>query len=112
MNKAFLVALSMLLVSCASSHNLANGRSPFGGGYKVVKVSQNKYKITAITNWAPWPNYDDVREMWDKHAKSACGNNEYRGEIIGERVRDDLGTGTHFVTVKEGYATCINTLSH
>ncbi len=111
-SKIFVVIGALLLHSCASSHNLADGRGPFGGGYEVVKVSQHKYKITAITNWAPWPNYDSVREMWDKHAKLACGDDKYEEELIGERVHDDLGTGTHLVTIKEGYAICINTLSH
>ena len=61
-SKIFVVIGALLLHSCASSHNLADGRGPFGGGYEVVKVSQHKYKITAITNWAPWPNYDSVRD--------------------------------------------------
>jgi len=47
---------SVLLTGCVgySSHNLSDGESPAGGGYKVTPVIPNYYMIEVRTNWASW----------------------------------------------------------
>ena len=111
----FPLSLCLLLISCASSHNMKDGGEGFwGGGYLVDEISDGVFKITAKTNVAQWSDYGTARPMWKKHAEEACQGKKYTELNINEyeyekpviRMTIESLFFRYIVTVKEGIAVC------
>ena len=107
--------LCLLLISCASSHNMKDGGEGFwGGGYLVNKISHGAFKITAKTNVAQWSDYGTARRMWKEHAEAACQGQQYTEQDINEyeyekpvvRMSIESLFFRYIVTVKDGIAVC------
>lgn len=115
MRRACLFLVTFLFFGCASKHNLqTDGANSLGGGYFETRFSENVWKLTATTNFAPWPNHGAAREMWSDRASLLCGKSGYSEYQVSEFVRQHigplynpiLGEVKYLLTVKDGYAIC------
>ncbi|MET0106913.1 MAG: hypothetical protein ABW072_17505 [Sedimenticola sp.] len=114
--KYALLLISVLLVSCASTHNMKDGgEGTWGGGFLVEPVSDGVFRIIAKTNVAQWSAYGTARRMWKKHAEEACQGKEYTELDVKEyayekpvvwRTSIESLFFRYIITVKEGLAVC------
>lgn len=107
---ALVIPIAVMSSGCASSHNLKDGDESFwGGGYLVEEKSPGTFHITAKTNVAQWSSYSTARQMWEEHAKKACGGDAYVEKDISEYDYEAMPRymwARYIVTVKEGLAVC------
>jgi len=105
-----LVALSLFLTGCASTYDMKEGGESFwGGGYLVEEESASVFHITAKTNVAQWSSYSTARQMWEEHARKACGDGSYIEKNTREyeyEAHPRYLWNKYIVTVKEGQALC------
>jgi hypothetical protein len=106
------LSVIFLIAGCASTHDLNSGPNPFGGGVRHEELKPGLYSVTAITNWAPWPNYSGAKSAWTKVADSVCGAGAYKELGVSAEARNTglppMGVLTYIITVQNGYVLCSN----
>lgn len=71
--------LLVVLGGCSSAHNLkTDGHNPLGGGFTDDELRPGLFRMTAVGNLAPWPNFSAARATWQGRADQLCGPNAYR----------------------------------
>lgn len=112
MSRIFFIA-SLVLVGCASTHDLAVGPSAWGGGVYREELQPGLYYIVVKSNVAPWTNHATVSAQWQAEADRLCGSAGYhalRTEVLVEEAMEPMQllfvTLPYLVTVRLGYALC------
>ena len=81
----------------------------FGGGYYKEKIGDGEYKILEKTNVSPLPRFEEVKAMWAKLAREACGGPAYSESKV--KVYTYQNSPRPYglpglITTKEGVARC------
>ena len=101
--------LGPVLTSCASTHDMASGPNPLGGGIREFDVADGVYRIMVKTNAAPWENLSGARSSWLSRAEHFCGQGRFKEFEVREYSYDNVpavGFVRYIVTAREGYAVC------
>jgi TPR repeat protein len=93
-------ALEMIVAGCSSTHDLKkDGFSPFGGGFSEEQLRPGLYKMSATSNFAPWPTFGAASATWKMRADQLCGIGSHKDF---ETVRSSGSGGNVPVLVPSG----------
>src|SRR5436305_1631674 len=66
-----------LLCACSPYHDLKDGHTILGGGFKDQEVAPGLFGIMVKSNASLWTTHDAVHETWIKRANELCGPDAY-----------------------------------
>ncbi len=120
MTKLSLYVALLLLVGCASTHDMSNGGpSALGGGYLEEKVFDGVYRLEVKLDRLPWSSQSSANEKWHKRAVQLCEDKGYRELNARGRSEHQLSygyslpigggvfmSGSSAIYGKRGYVVC------
>lgn len=113
-----LILCLLHLTACVSTHNLnTDGFNSFGGGFAEEQLRPGFYRMTALSNLSPWPNFAAAHASWKTRAGQLCGKDAYQtfdiDETSGERPSVSLWipnvgplSGATYNARVSGYVIC------
>ena len=110
-----MLAASLLLVGCASSHNLReSGYNLFGGGYYDYALRPGLHYIKARSNLSIVLSPGAAKTTWQNRAETLCRSESYAELKILESVEpvsphmdySQAAASRYLVAVRDGYALC------
>jgi hypothetical protein len=102
--------LACVLCACSPYHDLKDGRSILGGGFKDQEVAPGLFGIMVKSNASLWTTHDAVHETWSKRAAELCAPDGYT-ELAAQDLENELPSTTggalhDVVTTRIAFALC------